>query len=304
MIAMPGVKLPNNNASSPRSWRASLQLGLERRQSKTSLVNNAHYGPLRVQRPFYPESDGCAHVYLLHPPGGMVLGDRLDIAVDIGSEAQALLTTPSASKFYRVDDHPEPQVQNIALNVDDGAELEWLPQETLAFEGANGQLNTTIRLQGNAKICTWDIVALGRPAAGEGFKTGRCLQNLHVFHNERLLYLEKNCFDGGSPLLTSMLGLQGQCASGTFLANTRVSRDQIDEWVEHLDARFSESPVSGSHAPGKNARWGLTQKESLLIFRYVGPSAYQCKLGFEWLWQQVRPLWSNKAAVLPRIWST
>lgn|SRR5690554_1301073 len=91
-----------------RHWAASLTLGFCARAdgdvSITRMTTARHYGPLRVQRPFYPEGrDGCCHVYLLHPPGGVASGDSLNIDVNVGEGAHTLLTTPAANKLYRAD---------------------------------------------------------------------------------------------------------------------------------------------------------------------------------------------------------
>ena len=68
------------------------------------MVKSCHEGPLRVQRPFYPaneQADEC-HVYLLHPPGGFVGNDTLEIEGTLAAGTHVLVTTPSAGKFYRV----------------------------------------------------------------------------------------------------------------------------------------------------------------------------------------------------------
>ncbi len=115
----------------PSSWEAELTLGFARRGDKTAMVSRAHRGPLTVQRPFYPEGGVC-HVYLLHPPGGIVAGDRLTIKATAEAGAQALITTPAAGKFYRSGG--EKAVQAVDLTVAENAGLEWLPQETIVYQ--------------------------------------------------------------------------------------------------------------------------------------------------------------------------
>ncbi len=104
-------------AAGRRSW----QLRFEAGATRTLLTRREHTGPLLVQRPFYPESElppagaptdsafpiapaqarAPCHVYLIHPPGGVVSGDELSLEVETGAAAHALLTTPAAGKFYR-----------------------------------------------------------------------------------------------------------------------------------------------------------------------------------------------------------
>jgi hypothetical protein len=105
---------------------------------------------LRVQRPFYPESREVCHVYLLHPPGGLVSGDELQIDIAVGRDAWALLTTPGAGKVYGSDGQGVRQQQ--ALRIARGGTLEWLPQEMILFDGARADLGTRVELEGDARF--------------------------------------------------------------------------------------------------------------------------------------------------------
>lgn len=283
-----------------RQWLANLTLGLEWRGNKTALVTNTHFGPLRVQRPFYPEakSSGCCHIYLLHPPGGLVLGDRLHINAAIAEDASALITTPSAGKIYKAGDRTEQQQQIIELQVADNGCVEWLPQETIVFNGANGRLTTRVTLSGNAKACSWDIVCLGRPASNEQFTLGRCDQTLEVWQNQKLLLLERNRFEGRNVLLDAPWGLRGGNTSGTLWATVKPTTSFVDELLDQLNV------LTVNHSKTKNHQWGITQKEDLFIARYIGDSAQLCRRGFEQVWQAIRPQLNGKEAVVPRIWKT
>ena len=105
----------------PAGWEARLALRFEQRAGRTVLAHRSHEGPLAVQKPFYPEGDVC-HVYLLHPPGGVVGGDRLAIEIEVASNAHAVITTPAAGKLYRSAGPASMQEQR--LSVAPGAALE------------------------------------------------------------------------------------------------------------------------------------------------------------------------------------
>ncbi|KAF1855369.1 hypothetical protein Lal_00004281 [Lupinus albus] len=109
-----------------------------------------------------PHAEGpevCQHI-IVHPPGGIAGGDRLDISARVGDGAWAQLTSPGAAKWYRAR---SPAFQTLALRVEAGATLEWLPQETIVFSGAQAELSTRIDLAADARLFYWDVVALGRP---------------------------------------------------------------------------------------------------------------------------------------------
>jgi urease accessory protein len=146
-------------------WHAQLRLELERRDGRTILARSTHEGPLRVQRPFYPEGkDGPCHIYVLHPPGGVVSGDRLLVDVRAGEGSEVLLTTPGATKLYRArGDDDATLVQRFT--VAEGARVEWLPPETIAYDGTVARVSTEVELAETSSYVGWEILCLGRPAA-------------------------------------------------------------------------------------------------------------------------------------------
>ncbi len=136
--------------------------GFAAENGATRLARRAHRGPLVVQRPFVPEGPGVCHVYLLHPPGGLVGGDELAIDVDVDADAHALVTTPAAGKVYRTNGAPVRQTQR--LRVADGGTLEWMPQEAILYDGARATLETRVDLGRNARFFGIDAVCFGLPA--------------------------------------------------------------------------------------------------------------------------------------------
>ncbi len=79
-------------------WKASLDLTFIDRGDKTVLKHRSQQGPLAIQRPLYPEGNPC-HTYLLHPPGGVVGGDTLQISVHAIQGAKSLITTQERPNF-------------------------------------------------------------------------------------------------------------------------------------------------------------------------------------------------------------
>src|SRR3954471_5901123 len=104
------------------SWHARLDLHYSLEGART-VVRHAHEGPLRVLQTLYPEGDAIAHNVLVHPPSGLVGGDRLDIAVRVGTGAHGLVTTPGASRFYRSDGPVA--AQHVQVQLREGARFEW-----------------------------------------------------------------------------------------------------------------------------------------------------------------------------------
>lgn len=264
-------------------WEAELSLGFANRGDKTALVKRAHRGPLTVQRPFYPEGEVC-HVYLLHPPGGVVAGDRLIINACVESGAQALITTPAAGKFYRSGGGEARQ--RVNLSVADGASLEWLPQETIVYEGA--QLNSTmnIELAEQAGFIGWEITVLGRPAANEGFEVGEATLNWQINRAGKPFYLERLQLDAKG--FQARWGLHGHSSCGTVFACPTTP--------QHLAAV--------QELIGDEQNRGVTQIENLLICRALDIRADRLKQFFEQVWGVLRKDIIGKTPSAPRIWAT
>ncbi len=267
-------------------WQARLSLGFRHDGTVTRLARRSAYGPLQVQRPFYP-GGGVCHVYLLHPPGGVVGGDRLDIDIDADVETRVLLTTPAAGKFYRSAGPVAEQRQTLCVR--SGARLEWLPQETIVFSGAIARSTTRIDLDDGARVIAWEILCLGRPAAGERFSSGRFEQAMELYRQGRPLLLERNRYDSAGPVLKAPWGLGNHPVTALLVVS--------DSDREILGAVRAELPGDGTE------RIGATCVDGLLVVRYLGHCTERAKLCLIRAWQVVRQANSPDDGC-PRIWKT
>ncbi len=270
-------------------WRARLSMEFERRGSRTVLTDLKHVGPLLVQRPFYPQRDGACHVYVLHPPGGLVGGDRLYITATVGPAGRALLTTPAAGKLYRSSGAEAEQVQKF--NVAAGGCLEWLPQETIVYSGARAALRTEVHLAGDAVYIGWDIVCLGRPAAEDLFRAGEYRGALDIWREGRRLLVERGRYLGGGEILDAPWGLAGFPVMATFAATCAVPG-------------LVEAAREAAGPSGPDDLVGFTQLEGVLVGRYLGQHAQTARRRLTNAWQAVREALLGQRAALPRIWST
>lgn len=275
-----------------RQWIAELTVKLVPIADKTHLKQLAFTGPLRIQRPFYPEGGVC-HLYVLHPPGGLVSGDQLHIHAECAPNSQSLLTTPSAGKIYGRDSDGVAQGQKVWLQLSNNAECEWLPQETLIFRDANAELETDIELDNEARFIGWDLVCLGRPAAGELFNKGRVSQRIRLWRNGRLLLNERLQLTAGSILQHSRVGFNDNCVFGTLVASAAdCSNERMSELVEALRSQLSSPEFT------------VTYRLGVLLVRYLGEDMNQCRSGMWQAWSLTRPVLLGRPACIPRIWLT
>ncbi len=267
------------------SWHAELELAYGRFADCTRPVLRRHQGPLRVQKHLYAEGPQvCQHI-IVHPPGGIAGGDQLNISASVGEQAWAQLTSPGAAKWYRANG---PAYQQLTLQVAAGATLEWLPQESIVYCGAQAQLETRIELQGDARLCYWDMVALGRPASGERFDSGEFRSRLDIRRDGQLLWHERQRIAGNDGLLDSPIGLGGQPVFATLLITGDIDAELLE--------RCRELPSA--------VRGDLTQLPGLLVARCLADQALHARAWLIALWQQLRPALLGREAVPPRIWNT
>lgn len=275
--------IPAENSTG--GWQGRLCLGFVVRDSTTILAENSHHGPLRVQLPLYPEGGVC-HTCILHPPGGLVGGDRLELHLAAGEGAHALLTTPGATKFYRSAGLPAVQHQYLTVR---GGTLEWFPQDTILFPGAEAEITTEIRLEGEAVFIGWEVLCLGLPTRNERFSHGRLRNRLALYRDGRPLFLERLNVSGEDDL-ASPAGLRNWPVTATFLA-TGVKEAYLAELRALL-------PQDGGSLTG------ITLLDDLLVGRYLGSSTFEAREIFQNLWAGLRPLLLGRKACPPRIWST
>jgi urease accessory protein len=284
MNALPAFVAPGQEAAN-RAWQARLELEFAPVGPRTALVRRQHVGPLLVQRPFYPEGGTC-HVYLVHPPGGIVGGDRLSLQACCRPGSHALVTTPAATKFYRAGPHPQARLVQ-SLEVQDAA-LEWLPQESILFDGARARASTSVHLTGGARFLGWEITCLGRPSSQESFREGSLATDFRLYRDGVPLLLDRLRLAGDSPALHACWGLCGMQALGTLLVTPGTGIDL--------------APLRGLQAPG--VRFAFTRTGDVLVCRALALQAEPLRELFTRVWLAVRPQVLAREAVPPRIWAT
>lgn len=263
-------------------WHARLELSFERRSGITVLAERSHRGPLVVQRPFYPEADVC-HVYVIHPPGGIVAGDEITLSARVRSNARALITTPAAGKFYRSEGATARLVQDFLV---EGGMFEWLPQENIFYPEARAHVHARVRLSGGARFLGWEVSCFGLAARAEPFLAGELLQRLELWLDNELVLCERQRVDW--ECIAARWGLAGNAALGTLLAYPADSCDlEMARAAAQTDANVS-----------------CTVFDRVMVCRAVAPRADRLRQAFIAIWSALRPLIMGRAAVAPRIWAT
>jgi urease accessory protein len=274
------------------TWHASLSLDytLERERS---VARYLHQGPLRILQSLYPEGDAVCHNVLVHPPSGLVGGDTLDMTVTVGQGAHGLVTTPGATRFYRSD--AGLATQQVHARVEADARLEWLPLEAIAYNQCDGLNRAVFDLAPGAELMTWDITALGLPAADLPFAQGTFRQHLEIPG----VWLERGTIQASDHrLMNSPLGLAGQRCMATlvFAAGSAIAAERSERALacaRDLLEASSLGLTAGATSP----------HQQVIVLRVLSPVTEPAMQLLRQVWAAWRrEMWAMPGAV-PRLWN-
>jgi urease accessory protein len=277
--------------ASTKNWAARLDLRCESVENKSLLTRRSHFGPLRLLKPLYPEGDRVCHAVIVHPPGGIVGGDELETHVTVAAGAHLTVTTPGAQKWYRSDG--ELARAHTALACDAQGALEWIPQETIVFDGAHVAQSYRIALNRETAFFGWDIVCFGRTSSNERFRRGLFRQRIEVFRDDRLLWSEHMVLRGDDRLLDSPLGWNRMpIVASAWIGFPKTLAD--DRLLGEVRAVLCDTANAAASNPC----------EGLIVVKAVGDSAEAVRGLLIEVWRKIRLTVFDRPPQTPRIWNT
>jgi urease accessory protein len=274
------------------TWHASLSLDYTQ-ESDRSVARYTHKGPLRILQSLYPEGDAVCHNVLVHPPSGLVGGDTLDMSLTVGSGAHGLVTTPGATRFYRSD--AGLATQQVHARVEADARLEWLPLEAIAYNGCDGLNRAVFDLAPGAEMMTWDITALGLPAADLPFALGTFRQHMEIPG----VWLERGTISASDHrLMNSPLGLAGQRCMATlvFAAGSAIAAERSDRALAVARDLLEASELrltAGATAP----------HPQVIVLRVLSPVTEPAMQLLRQVWAAWRSEMWGMSGTVPRLWN-
>ncbi|WP_295624485.1 urease accessory protein UreD [uncultured Nitrosomonas sp.] len=278
--------------SDHKPLQARLSLKFSEMDGTTRLVERDHFGPLLVQKPFYPESRKICHVVIIHPPGGVVGGDQLEISAQVGASASAQITTPGAAKWYKANGRVSHQ--KIRVSVSKGASLEWVPQETIFYNNANVDVDHQVILEDDAIYVGCEILCFGRTAYGETFNSGQIKQRTSIQRNGKMIWLEQIRLLGESSAMSGPLTLSGKTVCATLILTGKVLPQSLIDFARE-EAMIVTKGVG---------QVGISQLKSVISVRYLGDSSEIARHVMLRVWGLFRPEILGCAGIVPRMWNT
>jgi urease accessory protein len=266
--------------SAPRLQRASgeSRVVFALREGTTRLADLYQRDPCRVLFPD-PEPGEPLQAVVVTTSGGVTDGDSLRIALEVGAGARAVVSTQAAEKIYRAARKDAHCAIDVSVTVGEGAALDWLPQETIVFEGARLKRRTVAHVGTGGRLLACEMVVLGRAASGERFTDGLLLDTWSVWRNGRLAW-------------TDALEVEGETPSGAGFGSANALASVIGVWDEPKP-KFEKARALLEGA--ETVRAGVTLVNGVMIARLLGEATAVRAASMQFLrdFREVR---------LPRVW--
>jgi len=253
----------------------------------TRIMDLYQESPIRV---LFPRI-GDHHVQeavLVNTSGGVAGGDNLESSVTALSGASIAVTTQAAEKIYRALDQQACILTK--LNVDNGAKLAWLPQETILFNHARLYRRTEIEISPGSQLLAVECLVLGRAARGEKLTGGAVVDSWRVRKNGRLQWADTFRLTDDA---FSHLSRKALLSDSTALANLVYSGADLEE---RLQLVRTQSVSLDCHC-------GATLVAGILVARLAARSSFELKAALRQLLQQLAKENAPGPFRAPKMWS-
>ncbi len=213
-------------------------------------------GPLRLRFPRLAED--ALEAILINTGGGIVGGDRLEIAVEAGEGARVALTSQAAEKIYR-STGPAARI-TLRLAARAGARLDWLPQETILFDRARVARTLDAEVAADARLTICEAIVFGRTAMGERVHSGTWHDQWRIRRGGRLIFADALTLDGS---IEKILARPALAAGAAAIATVVQVAPDAELRLDALRAAF-----------GNEIEAGASVSDGILIARFVAPDGF------------------------------
>ncbi len=254
------------------------RVAFDLREGRTRLGDLYQRDPCRVLFP-KPEPGEPPQAVLITTSGGVTGGNSLKMAIEVGPGASAVATSQAAEKIYRAARGGGHCAIDVGVTVGEGAQLEWLPQETIVFQGARLKRRTVAEVGPGGALLACEMVVLGRAASGERFVSGLLLNSWSVRRGGRLVW-------------TDALKVEGETPQGAGFGAANALATVIGVWDEP-QPRFEQA--RSLLAEARDVRAGVTLVNGVVVARLLGEATAVRAA-------TIRFLTGFRGRRLPRVW--
>jgi urease accessory protein len=269
---------------SARRARGEARADFARVGARTEPARVFETGGLRLR---FPRTAAGCEAVLINTGGGMVGGDRADLGLALGADTQVLLTTQSAEKIYRSEGETSAVEARVAVGA--GAHLEWLPQETILFEGARFERRLAVDLAAGASLFLVEAVTFGRIAMGEHSIDASIRDSWRIRREGRLVFAEELRLDRAGAVLDRPAVGNGARAIASILIAAPDAQARLDK----IRAALDEACAQGDEPLDA----GATAFDGVVLARLASPSPTRLRAAV------VAVMMALRGRAAPRVWS-
>ena len=276
----------------PACWSdGAARIAVSADRGRTRLRDLYQSDPCRVLFP-RPAAGAPFEGIVVTTSGGIVGGDRISLQIEAGDNSIATITTQAAEKIYR-SAGPDSRMA-IEVKAGAGSLLEWMPQETILFDGARLRRTTQIDVAPGSRLLCGEIIVFGRRARGENFTRGFLHDSWRITGGGRLIWADAlHLADDIDVVMNRDSSFNGAAALGTLIYRADDARSHLGHVREILQGQPDDQCMAAATCLG-----------SLLIMRFLGADAAAARRAVTNFWSAFRGAVLKLPTRLPRVWET
>jgi urease accessory protein len=248
--------------SAPQRAFGRLHIAFRRRDAVTALERLRQEGCLKARMP-RGEPGGIVEAVLLNTAGGVTGGDDLGVSITLAAGARAVITTQAAERFYRASAGSHPARIATRLTAETGADLAWLPQETILFEGCRVHRRLEVDLAPDARFLGIETLLFGRVAMGEVLRDAAFRERIALRIGGRLVFQDMLRLEGD---IVALMARAAVAADAVALATILCVRPEAERLVEPLRAMLGTGRLEDGAVEAGVSAWN-----GLLLMRLLAP---------------------------------
>lgn len=266
----------------------SLEIGKKCDESGESYIEKQFYKlPLQVLTPFYQDRDGTVFVYLLNPSGGILDYDCFSIDIRVKSGAFAWIGTPSASRIYKKRPSADTAAfQKSEFYVEDGAVLEYCPEEVMPYENSVFTQENIFHLGKDSTLIAWDMLSAGRAGRGECFAFSEYASKTFIYVDDIPIVIDKMVVRPKETDVRNMQCMQDYLYTATVYAYADACDEELKDLLAAESAHYTDGIIGASLVT-----------EKMLVVKILGMHAYAVYDELQVIWDILRRQILDKPAV-------
>lgn len=258
----------------------------QRKDGQTYVAEQYYKLPLQVMRTHYQENDGTAFVYLLNPSGGVLQHDRLFTEIILEENSKAYITTPSSTKFYKMDEGHAEVVNKVSLGK--GAVLEYFPEHNAPFAMSEAYQENEYHLDKDSILIASDMVTAGRATRGEMFQYRLYSSRTKIYVDGKLRVYDNSRMDAQNTDLRKLGYMEGYLTNGTIYVYAGYIDNELPQMINETRCEGNVVFAAGKIDP------------DLMIVRFLGDNMVDLRSMVDMIWAKIRKSILGKDAIRVR----